>query len=152
MTNGEIVIILDIDHLSLIRHSTFDIRHSTFSTMPDIDAFDCFRYLVGWIATIYATVVTVQSALSWYDTLARPDKYLSILRRYLIVHGLRVRLRRFGGDAIISLLLCVAFVLLWEAHAAVASLKSSLEDARRSKQPITFQWRGPEAAAEGSGR
>jgi hypothetical protein len=114
--------------------------------MPDIDLFDCFRILLGWIVTVYATVLTVQWAVSWYDTLAQPDKYLSILRRYLIVHGLRVRLRTFGGDVIMCLLLCVVFGMLWHAHNLIFNAESSLQDARRNDQH-TIQWRTDDAGA-----
>ncbi len=84
--------------------------------MPDIDFFNFFRYLLGTIVTVYATVVTLQSARSWYDMLAGGDRYLSLARRYLVVHGLRLRVRAFWGDVIICLLLCVVFLIIWHAH------------------------------------
>jgi hypothetical protein len=85
--------------------------------MPNVDdPFSFFRYMLGWIVTIYATIITVQSLWSWYVWLAGQDKYVGLLRRYLIVHGLRLRFKAFWGDVIICLLLCVAFLMMWRAH------------------------------------
>jgi hypothetical protein len=80
------------------------------------DLFLFFRYLLGWIATIYATIVTVQSSWGWYVWLSGQDRYISLLRRYVIVQGLRLRFRAFWGDVVVCLLLCVAFVLMWWLH------------------------------------
>ena len=84
--------------------------------MPDVDFFNFWRYLIGWVVTIYATVVTLQSLWGWYAWLAGEDKYISIVRQYVIVHGLRLRFRTFWGDVIICLLLCVAFLIIWKLH------------------------------------
>jgi hypothetical protein len=84
--------------------------------MPDVDFFNFWRYLIGWVVTIYATVVTLQSLWGWYAWLAGEDKYISIVRQYVIVHGLRLRFRNFWGDVIICLLLCVAFLIIWKLH------------------------------------
>ena len=95
--------------------------------MWDVDFFNFFRYAVGTIATIYATVVTLQSLWGWYVWLAGQDKYITMLRRYVIVHGLRLRFRAFWGDVLVSILLCVAFLILWRAHVAVDRLHDALE-------------------------
>lgn len=84
--------------------------------MPEIDIFNLFRRLVAIVATVYATIITVQSLWGWYVWLAGQDKYIGMLRRYLIVHGLRLRFRTFWGDVLVCVLLCVVFVLLWHAH------------------------------------
>src|SRR5204862_3239454 len=61
--------------------------------MPDIDFFAFFRFWLATIVTIYASVITLQSFRSWYFWLAGNDKYSSLLRRYLLVHGLRLRFK-----------------------------------------------------------
>jgi hypothetical protein len=94
--------------------------------MPDIDLFSFFRYWLGWIVTIYATVITLQSLWGWYVWLAGQDKYIGMLRRYVIVHGLRLRFRAFWGDVIICLLLCVAFVIMWRAHHLLYDIQEKL--------------------------
>jgi hypothetical protein len=95
------------------------------------DPFDFFRWWLGTIATIYATVITLQSLWGWYAWLAGSDRYIGLLRRYLIVHGLRLRFTAFWGDVIICCLLTVAFLLLWRAHALIYDLGNTLQNVRQ---------------------
>ena len=90
--------------------------------MPDIDFFNFFRYALGWVVTIYATVVMLQSLWGWYLWLAGEDKYISLVRRYMIVHGLRLRFKTFWGDVIICILLTAIFFILWHAHGLIYDL------------------------------
>jgi hypothetical protein len=92
--------------------------------VPQIDLFNFFRLWLGWIVTIYATIITVQSLWGWYIWLAGSDKYVTLLRRYVIVQGLRLRFRAFWGDVIICVLLCVAFLILWHAHHVIYDLSN----------------------------
>src|SRR3954463_5595004 len=94
--------------------------------MPDIDFFDFFRYALGTVVTIYATVITLQSLWGWYVWLAGSDKYISLVRRYVIVQGLRLRFRTFWGVVIICGLLTVAFFILWHAHHIIYDLRDTL--------------------------
>lgn len=87
--------------------------------MPNVDYFQLFRWSLGTVVTIYATVITLQSLWGWYVWLAGRDKYIGLLRRYVILQGLRLRIKRFWGDVLICLLLCVAFVLLWRMHGLI---------------------------------
>jgi hypothetical protein len=115
-----------------IHHSAFCILHF-FLAMQHFDLFDLFRYALGWIVTIYATVITWQSMQGWYVWLAGTDKHISLLRRYLITHGLRLRFKTFWGDVLISILLCVVFLMLWRAHRLVYDLgdkKQAIAEAR----------------------
>jgi hypothetical protein len=98
--------------------------------LPD-DLFDFFRRWLGIVATIYATVITLQSLWGWWVWLAGEDKYISLLRRYLIVHGLRLRFKTFWGDVIICGLLCVVFLILWHAHGLIYDLDRIVQDVRR---------------------
>jgi hypothetical protein len=98
--------------------------------LADYDLFDWFRLGIGWIATVYATVITLQSLWGWYVWLAGRDKYIGLLRRYLIVHGLRLRFASFWGDVIISGLLTVIFFILWHAHQVIYDLDRTLKSQR----------------------
>jgi hypothetical protein len=98
--------------------------------LPD-DLFDFFRRWLGIVVTIYATIIMLQSLWGWYVWLAGEDKYISLLRRYLIVHGLRLRFKTFWGDVIICGLLCVAFFILWHAHTLIYDLDRIMQDVRR---------------------
>ncbi len=83
--------------------------------MPDVDFFNFFRWTLGTVVTIYASIVTAQSLGGWYVWLAGSDKHISMIRRYVIVHGLRLRFLTFWGDVLITILLCV------RVHTAVSS-------------------------------
>ena len=87
--------------------------------MPDFDLFNFFRWVLGTVVTIYATVVTFNSLLGWYNYLTQPGQVMTLLGRYVLVHGLRLRLVSFCGDLLICLLLCVIFVMLLHAHGIV---------------------------------
>ena len=95
------------------------------------DLFDWFRLGIGWIATVYATVITLQSLWGWYVWLSGSDKYVTMLRRYLVVHSLRLRFKTFWGDVLICVLLTLAFFILWHAHHVIDDLGNRLNDVRR---------------------
>ena len=110
--------------------------------MPRIDFFDFFRYALGTVATIYATIVTLQSLWGWYVWLAGSDKYISLVRRYVVVHGLRLRIRAFWGDVLICILLTITFFILWHAHHLIYDLGNSLADlktVRNTHEPRLIQ-------------
>jgi hypothetical protein len=90
--------------------------------MPRIDFFNFFRYVLGTIVTVYATVVTLQSLWGWYNFLAGKEKYVGLIRRYVIVQGLRLRFKTFWGDVLICLLLCITFLIMWHAHIEIYHL------------------------------
>ncbi|HLL91233.1 MAG TPA: hypothetical protein VK324_18185 [Tepidisphaeraceae bacterium] len=102
--------------------------------MPDIDFFNFFRYSLGCIVTIYATVLTAQSAWGWIVWLAGDDRHMTLLRRYVIVHGLRLRFKTFWGDVIVCGLLCVTFLILWHAHYVIEDLGDRLAEIRQVQQ------------------
>src|SRR5262245_13169283 len=94
--------------------------------MPEVDFFNFFRWLLSIIATVYATVVTLQSLWGWYVWFAGQDPHIGMLRRYVLVQGLRLRVLRFGPDVLICLLLCVAFFMLWHAHHVMFGISDTL--------------------------
>ena len=96
--------------------------------MPEINFFHFFRLGVGWVATVYATVVTLQSLYGWYVYLNADDRYTGIMRRYLVVQAIRLKFRTFGGDLLICALLCVAFLVIWRTHYAVYALEAALRN------------------------
>jgi hypothetical protein len=102
-----------------------------------LDLFDFFRIGVAWVVSIYATIITLQSLWGWYVWLAGSDKYISLVRRYVIVHGLRLRFRAFWGDVVITLLLTWACILLWVAHGRVEQLRLALDHLRQAPPPVT---------------
>lgn len=107
---------------------------SDWTRVPDIDFFNFFRYFLATVVTIYATVITLQSAWEWLAWLSGSDKYISLVRRYVIVHGLRLRFRAFWGDVIICVLLCVVFMLILRAHHLIELSPRSAHDTSQSQQ------------------
>lgn len=85
-------------------------------TFDEGSLFTFFRWLAFVFVTIYVTITTAQSLWGWYVFLWQSDRYTNLLRRYVIVHGLRLRFRSFSGDAVVCCLLCIAFLLMWKAH------------------------------------
>ena len=104
--------------------------------MRDLDFFNFWRYLLGTIATIYATVVTLQSLWGWYVWLTGSDKYMTLVRQYVIVQGLRLRFKTFWGDVIICVLLCIAFLIICHAHSLIDDLERRVADVRGVTKPI----------------
>jgi hypothetical protein len=94
--------------------------------MSEPDLFNFFRWALFIFVSIYCTLITVQSLWSWYVWLATNDRYIAILRRYVIVHGLRLRFGTFWGDVLICGLLCIVFVLMMWAHAIIRSMNDVL--------------------------
>ena len=84
--------------------------------MPDIDPFNFFRWGLSIVVSVYCVVVMTQQGYGWYVWLMTNDRYIGMLRRYLLVHGLRLRFRTFWGDVLICVLLGVVFLLLFVAH------------------------------------
>lgn len=93
------------------------------------DPFSLFRLLLAWFVTIYCTIITAQSLWGWWVWLAGSDRYMSMLRRYLVVQALRLRFRAFWGDALICLLLCGVFALLWRAQITMDGIEETLRSA-----------------------
>ena len=87
--------------------------------MPDIDLFNFFRWTLSLVVTIYCSIIMAQSLYGWWLWLAGRDRYIGTLRRYLVVHALRLRFRAFWGDVLICLLLCIAFLIMWRMHGLI---------------------------------
>ncbi|HEY7090216.1 MAG TPA: hypothetical protein VH518_19115 [Tepidisphaeraceae bacterium] len=101
--------------------------------MPDIDLFSFFRWFLACVAWAYFIVITGQSLWRWYVWFAGQDKYIGMLRRYVIVHGLRLRFRAFWGDVIICILLSIAFLMLWRAHHLMYDLDETMSAIRHEQ-------------------
>ncbi|MGD0388458.1 MAG: hypothetical protein ABSC42_05825 [Tepidisphaeraceae bacterium] len=87
-----------------------------------VDFFNFFRWVLGTVVTIYATVVTWQSLYGWWVYLGSEGRYMSLMRRYVMVQGLRLRIKTFGGDVLVCILLTVVWILLLRAHQLVAKI------------------------------
>jgi len=104
--------------------------------MPYDDLFSFFRWMLGWIVTVYASIITFQSLYGWWVWLMGSDKYIGMVRRYVIVHGLRLRFKTFWGDVIICVLLCVIFGIMWHAHFVISGTTQVWSDVRQSNAKL----------------
>jgi hypothetical protein len=102
--------------------------------VPDIDFFNFWRWLLFIVGTVYFCVITAQSLYGWYVWLTGGDKYISLVRQYIIVQGLRLRFKTFWGDVGICILLCVAFLVIGHAHVVIKDLSQRLADVHRITQ------------------
>ncbi|MGA2497290.1 MAG: hypothetical protein ABSH20_06095 [Tepidisphaeraceae bacterium] len=122
--------------------------------MPDVDLFTLYRWLLAWVVTVYCTVLTVQWAWTWYVWLSSSDRYIAILRRYIIVAALRMKFRTFWGELLICLLLSVAFGLMCKAQYLMSDIEQAYGQARGNThrmappQPKGLRHEGPEAGSE----
>jgi hypothetical protein len=91
------------------------------------DLFEFFRLWLATIVTVYFTIVTAQSLWGWYVWLAGSDRYMSMVRRYLLVHGLRLRVSAFWGDVLVCGLLCIAFIMIWHAQGILDHMEQTLK-------------------------
>ena len=98
--------------------------------MLDVDLFTLYRWLLAWVVTVYCTVLTAQSMWTWYVWLNSSDRYIAIVRRYVIVAALRLKFRTFWGELLICLLLSVAFGLMCKAQWAMSDIERAYEQAR----------------------
>src|SRR3954470_13271500 len=97
------------------RFPRFCILHSSLCSsfpMPRVDFFNFFRYLLGTIVPVDATVLTLQLRWDWAGGLGGRARSVRLARGYRVVHALRLRFKTFWGGVIICLLLCVVFGLL----------------------------------------
>lgn len=99
--------------------------------MPRVDFFNFFRYALGTIVTVYATAVTLQSMREWWVILRGSEKHIGMLRRYVVLHAMRLRFKTFWGDLLICLLLCLTFLIMWHAHLVIYDLGDQVDHARR---------------------
>lgn len=90
------------------------------------------------------TITTAQSLVGWYKFLWQRDRYIDLLRSYVIAHALRLRLRSFGGDGMVCALLCVAFLLMWRVHVSLNQLNVALERAYAVRH---VKWQEPSRGA-----
>ena len=83
---------------------------------PDrYDLFELWRLALGLVCTIYALVVTGQNLWEWIVYLSGRDRATVLVRQYVLVQLLRLRVRRFAGELaqIVFWLVALAVILRW---------------------------------------
>lgn len=64
----------------------------------NLDLFHVWRVVLSTLCGAYATVVTVRSFWGWVVYLSGSDRRTSLMRNYVLVQLLRLRLGRFASE------------------------------------------------------
>src|SRR5262245_8073462 len=81
-----------------------------------LDLFEFFRFILTIACFIYAAVVTIQSVWNWMLYLSGTQRATTLLRRYLIIQLLRLRLRPFAGELVQIAVWTAVLVFLIRMH------------------------------------
>jgi hypothetical protein len=84
--------------------------------LPDFDFFDWWRWMLTIVCTIYASVITLRSLWEWIVYFAAPDRTTVMMRKYTIVHLLRLRMRAFSGELLGIAFWTAALIFLIYLH------------------------------------
>ncbi len=80
------------------------------------DPFEIWRWVLAIACTMYAIVITVRWLWSWLVYLDEPARERAILRRYIMLHVLRLRSGRFRGELLRIVAYSAAIVIVWWLH------------------------------------
>lgn len=83
--------------------------------LADLDVFHTFRWALGLVCTVYASIVTWQwlwSYLNWFAS----SQHMKRVGNYAAVLLLRIRMRRFGLELAQIIALTVVFFLIVYLH------------------------------------
>ncbi len=64
------------------------------------DLFDFWRWFLAIACTVYTIIFTVRWAWDWLAYLSSGGRSIAMLRRYIIVQALRLRVRRFQEEGL----------------------------------------------------
>jgi hypothetical protein len=64
----------------------------------EYDLFDFWRWFLAVVCTVYAVVVTARGLWDWHVWLSPRRRETALLRQYVIVMLLKLRLRNFLGE------------------------------------------------------
>ena len=84
--------------------------------MPELDPFFLFRRVLLIVCAVYSLVITVRGLRYWLNYLMADGRDRALLRRYLWLHALRMRWRRFAGELFKVAALSVLTLLAIWAH------------------------------------
>ena len=86
--------------------------------MLDFDLFHFYRFLLAVLMTSYALVRLVLFLARWRDLGADDPRGLGLLKRYVLVQILGIRLWRFAREGLVIGLLLALLITLITLHTA----------------------------------
>ena len=88
----------------------------------ELDLFFLFRRALVTVCTVYAAVRLGAAAWRWVDYLSGSQRETVLLRRYIIIQLVRLRLHRFTFELAQILVLAAAFLyVVWLHHTRLGS-------------------------------
>ena len=85
--------------------------------MAEFDLFHFYRFLLAVLVASYALVRLVLFLARWRDLGADDPRGLGLLKRYVLLQLIRVRLWRFAGEGLVIGLLLALLITLITLHA-----------------------------------
>lgn len=85
-------------------------------TMPAFDAFPFFRFLLAVFVAAYTLIATGQFVREWHRDSMASAREEALVRRYLVVHVLRIRIKPFARDLLEIAALLAIFAYLVGRH------------------------------------
>ncbi len=80
------------------------------------DLFELWRWTLAVGLTIYAAVMFLRWLWSWLVFLNEPRRERMLMRRYIVLHLLRLRGARFRSEVVQILLYLVAILIVYGLH------------------------------------
>lgn len=85
-------------------------------SLIDRDLFEIWRWTLAVACSIYAIVVTLRWLGSWLTYLGEPIREREMMRRYVLLHVLRLRGSRFRSELLRIVAYGVAIVVVYWLH------------------------------------
>ncbi|MFH1420228.1 MAG: hypothetical protein ABII12_18300 [Planctomycetota bacterium] len=82
------------------------------------DLFEMWRWLLCVVCAVYAVVVTGRSLWGWYVYLSARDRTRMIMRKYVVVQLLRLRLRPLARELSLIGFWLILLALVLSRHAS----------------------------------
>lgn len=86
-----------------------------------LDLFEFWRWMLAVVCTVYAAIVLIRSAWDWCEFLSGRQKAAVVLRRYILLQLLRLRIRTFGVEIAKIIILCALFIQLVQIHRYISA-------------------------------
>lgn len=83
------------------------------------DLFYFWRWILVLVCTVYWGLCLAQTMWGWYQYLWSDDRSAAMMRRYVFVQFMRMRVHRFSRELVQITVLLVLFVAITLAHRAV---------------------------------
>lgn len=80
------------------------------------DLFELWRWALAVGLTVYAAVMFFRWLWGWLAYLNEPQRERLLMRRYIVLHLLRLRGARFRGEVVQIVLYLVAILIVYGLH------------------------------------